>query len=360
MEYKRNLAETLGRLTKLYTGQAKDEIFAKMNVPSEVIRQYAIRHPETYCDYPDIVEREVFWNDYLKERTDILDDSMPAAYLSEFDEGLYTAIVGGEIRFMNNTDWGWVSSMGVPRIKDPEDMLNLKLDTDSKWAKIYLNQLRYFAEKSNGKYGVSHFILIDGLNFIYELRGATNAYYDALDCPEVVEQVFVLARDVNMWVQDTFFDEVGLFQGGTVSNQSQWIPGRIVSESLDPFHMTSVKDFERWGVENIEKVFAHYDGGVFHIHSNGHHLIERAAKIQGVKSITLLDENQNPIKNYMKLAELDKLRGDTPVQIDLPYEIMKQKLEAHELPGNMFFNVLGVPDVDAANRMMDDIKKYRA
>ncbi len=360
MKYKTDLEQTLDRLTRLYSGKAKDEIFAKANVPSEAIRQYAARHPETHCEYPDMVEREQFWDAYLKERTDILDDSIPAAYLSEFDEGLYTAIVGGKIHFMNNTDWGWVSSMGVPCIDRAEDMLALRLDTESEWAQIYLRQLRYFAEKSRGKYGVSHFILIDGLNFILELRGGTNRYYDMLDHPDIVEQVFKLAREVNFWVQDTYFEVCGLFRGGTVSNQCQWVPGRIVSESLDPFHMTSVEDFERWGEENVETVFAHYDGGVFHIHSNGHHLIEHAVRLKGVKSINLLDENHNPVKNYMILDKLDKLRGDIPVHVEMPYELMLQKLRAHELPGNMFFNVNGVPDIDAANRLMEQVRSYRA
>ena len=53
--------------------------------------------------------------------------------------------------------------------------------------------------------------------------------------------------------------------GGTLSNFAQWIPGRIVSESVDPFHMTSVAYFETWGREPAERILSRFDGGVVRV-----------------------------------------------------------------------------------------------
>ena len=40
-----------------------------------------------------------------------------------------------------------------------------------------------FREASRGKFGISHFILIDGLNFVFELLGATQTYLEMVDSP---------------------------------------------------------------------------------------------------------------------------------------------------------------------------------
>ena len=76
---------------------------------------------------------------------------------------------------------------------------------------------------------------------------------------------------------------VPLLEGGTFSNFGQWIPGRIVSESLDPYHMTSVAYFEKWGREPAERILGAFDGGVIHIHGNGRHLFQATSTHHGAE-----------------------------------------------------------------------------
>ena len=48
-----------------------------------------------------------FWDALFAERAAVLDDSVPAAYLSELDQGLYGwEYVGGEVRFMAHPENG--------------------------------------------------------------------------------------------------------------------------------------------------------------------------------------------------------------------------------------------------------------
>ena len=78
----------------------------------------------------------------------------------------------------------------------------------------------------------------------------------------MLKRVIDFAFEVNVLIQDTFFDAGVLLNGGTCSNMFQWVPGKIVSESVDPFHMTSVDDFEKWGREPMERIFDYFDGGI--------------------------------------------------------------------------------------------------
>ena len=146
-----------------------------MSVPSRALDAFAARYPHAECDYPSPVERASFWDDLLRERAGILDDSLPVAYLSEFDQGLYGGILGADVRFLAHPDVGWISSMVPPLLRDLSELDRLRFDPESLWWKRYVKQLDVFVAASQGKWGISHFILIDSLNFVFELhRGHTN------------------------------------------------------------------------------------------------------------------------------------------------------------------------------------------
>jgi hypothetical protein len=133
MEYKQNYNHVIQRLSDLYSGKGKDKIYAKIYTKSKTIEKYADKYPSGEMEYPELGLRASFWEDYLLEQQDIDDDSMPCAYMSEFDEGLYAGLLGAETRFMYNSDWGWVSSMSVPFVKDVTELMKLKPNMDSEW-----------------------------------------------------------------------------------------------------------------------------------------------------------------------------------------------------------------------------------
>ena len=214
--------------------------------------------------------------------------------------------------------------------------------------------------RGRGKWGISHFILIDALNFVFELVGATQTYLSLDESPEMVRRAIDFAFDLNVRVQETFFEAVPALEGGTLSNFAQWLPGRIVSESLDPFHMTSVAYFERWGREPAERIMGHFDGGVIHIHGNGRHLLEAAATLRGLKAILLLDDVGFPPAFDVRGA-IEGPRGRRAGQpLSPPTRRFVERLGRHDLPGGVLYQVQNVPGVDAANRLMEQVRAYRA
>ncbi len=358
MLYKRNHREVLERLSAFYDRGAQDRIFAKMNVPVPALDAYSASTKAGLVDYPDPRERIAFWDAYCSVGADLADDSIPCAYLSECDQGLYGALVGAkDVRYLNDPSWGWVSSMTLPFVGDLSEIASLTLDEDGPWARRYDEQLRVFAKGAAGRFGISHFTLINGMNFLVELRGATNAYLDLVDDPEEVRRVFDFADRVNTWVHRRFFEVVGLLEGGTCSNLAQWLPGRSLGESIDPFHLASPALCEEWGREPVERIFARFDGGIVHLHSNGHHLLEGATTLKGLRLIVFGDEPFNP-PVYLKLDELARRRGDVPIWLAYPFDAFAPALEAKTLPRNVFYNVTGVPDRATANDLMEAVKAY--
>jgi len=347
----------LDRLRSLYTERPQDRIFARMEVETNALRKFAAKYPPGYTDRPDLAQRVAFWDELLAERAAIHDDSIPSAYLSEMDQGLYGGMVGGKVQFMAHPENGWISSMVPPILKDWEGFPKLAIDHQSRWYRFYLQELELFREASQGKFGISHFILIDGLNFVFELFGATQTYLELVDRPEKVREAIEFAYQLNVDVQQTFFQHTRLLAGGTCSNMVEWIPGRVVSESVDPFHMTSIDYFEEWGREPVERILAAFDGGVVHIHGNGRHLLETVSTLRGLKAVFLADDLHFP-PAFSILGKLRRRLGDLPVVVNVEFPDFTAALESQQLEGGVLYKVQHVPDMETANRTMDRVRAY--
>jgi hypothetical protein len=345
------------RLRSLYTEHRQDRIFARMGVQTDALRDFAAKHAPGYTECPDLEERATFWDHFLAERAVIHDDSIPSAYLSEMDQGLYGGIVGGKVQFMAHPENGWISSMVPPLLKNWDGLSGLAIDRQSPWYQFYLKELDAFGKASHGKFGLSHFILIDGLNFVFELFGATQTYLELLDHPDKVREAIEFAYKLNVDVQGTFFEQAPLLEGGTCSNMVEWIPGRIVSESVDPFHMTSVDYFEEWGREPVERILGTFDGGVMHIHANGRHLLPAVSTVRGLKAVFLADDLHYPAA-FSVLGTLRRRLGGLPVVLDAQFPEFVAALDSHTLEGGVLYKVQNVPDMETANRTMDRVREY--
>ena len=354
--YAPHLPDALARLGSLYDRRACDRIFARFPLPTRALKRFADRYGEGFCQYPDVSERIAFWDEHLRELAALEDDNLPVAYLSEMDQGLYGGLLGGEAQFLSDPATGWISSMVKPLLKDWSELDRLRFDPEHPWWRRYLEQLERFVEAAGSKFCVSHFILIDGLNFVFELVGATGTYLALDEHPAEVRRAIELAFHLNVRVQEAFFDRVPLVEGGTASNMAGWLPGgRIVSESVDPFHMTSVDYFERWGREPVERMLRHFDGGVFHLHGNGRHLLEAVCSLSGVKAVFLGDDQPFP-RAFDIRHELRARAGDVPLIVQAEYEPFRAALAERSLPGGMLYVVAGAPDAAAANRLMEQVR----
>ena len=356
--YKKNASSVMERLKLFYERKTPDQIFANFKIPSQTMDEFRENNKAEYISYPAPRERAQFWDHFLEEKMLAEDDSIPSAYLSEFDQGLYGALIGGEIQFLSDPDSGWISSMVKPMYDDLTLFQLRPFDKQHPWFLRYIHQLEVFSEVSRNKFGISHFILIDSLNFIFELVGATKTYLSLFECPEKVQQVIDFAFQLNLEVQKTFFENTPSYNKGTFSNFAQWIPGRIISESVDPFHMTSVDDYEQWGKENIEKMYSQFDGGVLHIHSNGRHLLKAVSELKGLKAIYLLDEKDNPLA-FEVLSELKEQTGDVPLVVGVEGNTFENHLNRNTLLGGVLYVVESDKNVDEVNRVMEKVRKYR-
>ncbi|MHB1355568.1 MAG: hypothetical protein ACYCZF_06295 [Anaerolineae bacterium] len=359
LAYKANCDAVIERLRAFAERRTPDRIYATFGVPytSQTLASFRSLYSEGECVYPDPGERIAFWDSLLAERPQVEDDSLPMAYLTEMDQGLYGGVLGGDVRFVCNTQTGWISSM-VPRLLcDWSEFEHLHFDPNHIWFQHYLKQLQVFQQGAEKKFGIASLVCCDGVNFIFELLGATEAYMSLIDKPEMAQRALELAYQVAGAIQDAFFTQIPLFQGGTFSLNFGWLPGRVVMESVDPFHMTSVAYFEAWGREPLERMLSRFDGGELHLHGNGRHLLEAVSTVKGMKAIILGEDAGYP-PAFTILRALRARAGDMPLGVDVGYDDFSTGLREHSLPGGVLYHVYGAPSVSEANRTMDQVRNY--
>lgn len=358
LEFKRNSQEVLTRLERLWSRQAQDQVFAHIAIPSPALAEHADTHRDGPTDYPDPAQRIAFWETYLAEGRDLEDDWLPIAYLSEFDEGIYTAALGAQIEFIMHAEIGWVSSMSHPLLEDLNDLDQLRIDPSHPQLERMDRQVRLFAERAHGRFGVAAPIIIDALNFVAEARGATQAFFDVMDHPAQVVQLMDLAYDLNVMVQERIYAQVEHYAGGTFVNMGSWAPGRPILFSVDLYHMAQPDYYYTWGQPHIQRMLNHFGGGLLHLHSNGRHLLPHVCNLQGLVCVYLLDEKWaepaiDHLPDYLRQAD------GVPLVVDCSWERFTTDLKTGALPGGVFYHVFGAPSVEEANRVMAEVKKYR-
>ena len=347
------------RMKRLFEERCQDIVLAQMDTPNRAIAEFAKTHESGYCNYPAPEERIAFWDAYARERAAVEDDSAPGVYLTEMDQGLYGGLFGGEVRFLCDPETGWISSMVSPFLNDLSEVDNLSFSDGHAWWQRYVKQLEVFAAGARGKFGISLFTMINSLNFVFELVGATETYLALNDQPERVRKALDLAHEVNVKVHKKFFEKVPCLDGGTFTYQGgPWLTGRIAAESVDPFHMTSADCFEQWGRKAVEKIFAEFDGGVTHLHGNGRHLLEAVSTLKGLKALWLGDDKGYPCA-FDALDDLKCRVGDMPLVCPVPFAPFEEALRSERLVGGVFYTVTGVPDTDTANRCMELVRRHR-
>jgi len=104
--------------------------------------------------------------------------------------------------------------------------------------------------------------------------------------------------------------------------------------------------------------FGRFDGGVLHLHGNGRHLLEAVCSLEGLKAIYFGEDRGFPLAVDI-LDELRRRAGDMPLVVTVDFGTFAAKLERCKLPGGVLYQVQEAPDVEAANRCMEQVRACR-
>lgn len=359
MEYKRNYAQAVERLRIFWARELNDGILAKMNVPNPELKRYLSSDRRIgEVGYPPVEDRIRFWDAHLQVQRDVEDDAVPVAYMTQFDEGLYGAVLGGHIQFLRDPDTGWISSMCPPFLRNLHEIETLSYSEKHPWIQEMQRVYRRMAEYAHERFGMSKVITIDGLNFVVEARGAAQAYLDLQGHPDRVRRLMDFALDYNTWLgdlQDAILDE---YYDSAFSYFLGWVPNRALPISVDAYHMCQPSVYREIGEEYIEQLVAHFGGGVLHLHANGRQLLPYVKRMKGLLGC-MMGNDRGFEPAYALIGTFRQEAGELPLIVNAPWEWFQTELDRRGLPTGVFYLVDDVPSVEVANRTMEKVRRYR-
>jgi hypothetical protein len=349
MRFKKNLNELIARNRKLWNREATGKILAKIDLEtSETMRMWERALAPGICpDYRKMFE--VFLQGF--ERREFLrDDAMPTARPNIGDYG-FGAYVGAEVLF------GEGGAYAKPLLSSLDNLRTLHFDAENPWVRLLEESTRYFAQASEGLCATSIIETCDGLNFAENVFGS-GVFLEIYDHPRELLELFDFAYEVNVRLIELQRRYIRKFDGGYFDLHEEWLPGDCVWLSIDAWGNCSPLDFRRLGKHHVQKMVDRFGAGWLHMHNSHLHLLEEAVSIKGLVGIGILDDPKQ-VPCFGRLAAIQKVTGDIPLQINCRKGPFLELLEQGTLPRNVMYWIdSGVESVDEANEIMERVYEY--
>ena len=357
-----NLEQTLDRLLAFAEHRLDDGILANISVCDKPSPLSPDGEQAYIKECPLIKERENYFKpiiDYFKNiDPSNLCDSIPCTYpTSAFGESIWSAFYGGNITFAGTKDSTW-SHCSESVVKNLNEFTFPELPEDNFWVRKMLETTKYAADKIGASCDFTPFIFYDCLNLLVELRGATDAYMDLYDSPELVTRFMDWSVNANIKIYDAQSNILKDIAGSAMGGHPYKIFSRscIPDLSIDAYGLCNVETYQNFGLEYHKRIVEHYGGGRLHIHANGRHLCKTVSTIKKLCCCQLTDDIGYPAP-WEILEELKDDLYPIPVRIKIPKEIFIRRLNKRELPGGVLYE-FSVEKMSEANEIMKKVFDY--
>jgi len=360
-----NLKQTLDRLLAFYEGRLENGIMASVLFPysDSVKPKDNDENQKASVRECLILEKPWICVDGMKRTAahfrDSLSDIIPHAYPTlNFGESIWSALLGGEIIFSGTDTATWSHCMNPP-VKDLEKFKFPRIEARNPWLMKMLGVTDFFVKNSEPVCDVTPFIIDDGLNLLVELRGASAAYTDLYDYPEIVSRFVDWSVDVNMQVFDAQAALLTEFTDASIGEHPfrKYSMSRIPNMGIDAYGMCDAKIYEQYGLEQHQRIVAHYGGARFHIHGNGRRLCELVARIKGLNYCYMGNDVGFP-PAWTVVGELKKRMYPVQISVEIPKEAFLKGLKEKTIPGGVEYRVLA-ESLSEANKIMEQVFEYK-
>lgn len=364
---KNNLKETVARLKTLYSKKGENQIFARMQVilPAEIKEDIERKASNLSIESVPPVER-IFplWEKYLAFFDTLEDDWVPTIYPHQYDQGIYGAVFGASMHINRvggpgGDGPGGISSMTMPfEDKTYEELQELISRPIEGWLKRLDNDLRYLADKSEGRWGVSVPITCDGLNFAMQIRG-NRTMTDLYDCPDDLKALLQASVDFNIQFVDRQRAAIGMgYEDGVYDFfNAGWMPEKSIPMSVDCYNLCSPDVYAEFGFEYQQQLIDYFGGGNFHVHGNGRHLLEELAKLKGCV-VASIGNDGSDVAAIDNLEEVKRRTGLITPVLSCDRCQFARKLQERSLIGGIYYVVRGLESIEEANRLMNLVRRY--
>jgi hypothetical protein len=368
LDWKANRDEVLDRRRRFYRRELQDGILATLQVATDARQDWEAFQNRwgawqegqlrPFPSNEEVFDRETIG---LQQRGRVEDDWLPVSYsILDAGESMVGAMFGAEMKFMHRP-CGPAVSFCEHLLPDYSQLGSLAFSLESPWTRRFLSIQDYFAEHCNGSFSQHPCLVMDGLNFACEMRGATQMYVDLYEYPQELRALLELGLDFNIRFQEAQMRRTGAYRDGSFVWMGGWVPfPRAISISVDAYVVCSPQTYAEFGYDYQRRLLEHFGHGLLHFHCNRVDLAREVAKLPHLELFQFGGDPHDPKPDHEYLPEMRKAVGDLPMMVAYPYDLFVARLAESGLPPNVHYHVVGKAlAIDEANRLADRVRKYR-
>jgi len=290
---------------------------------------------------------------------DVDDDTIPEAYpTAHFGESVYSAMLGGDVRFVGN---GYQTCSGAkPLLREAADLESLRDYEKNRWVTVFAESARYFAKAAGGDFTLRYFITIDALNLAVELLGSTEAYYALYENEDLLKKIMEFGVGYNHWFY-TFQKQIYEANNRAALGNDFYDLYDRTWHSVDAYDVCDPAMYAAFGFEYQQELIARTGGGMLHTHGTGLlRLLPYITKLKGLSALQIgRDLYSGEELEISHLRDIRRATGDIPLRTSVSVEEFINGVKERSLPGGVEYNC-AVETVDEANRLAAIAKEYRA
>jgi hypothetical protein len=345
--YKPALEETVERYRRLWARESPDRILVKIDV-QDPATPTVMNAMAKVPDYAAMVEE---WEKGFERNRGVEDDNLPVVY-GELGGYIIGGFLGARV--------GWGAGGAYPEklILDMKRWKDyLRFDETNEYYRLHMGYLEYLAERSNGRFGYTEMIVIEGMNFLDCVRHG-DAYTDVYDHPREVKEIFAFASAMSVDLLKRQRRLIPKYEGGRFNFYQIWTPGETVFLSVDAYGQCGPEIFEQFGRRPLQRLIDEFGGGWLHVHSDAMRLLPVYRNLVGLVAIGLEDWIKPPYA-IDHLEEIRGVTGDIPLMLNISKERLLAMIETRTLPGGTLYWVSGIHTTEE-NTVADIAHRYRA
>ena len=245
-----------------------------------------------------------------------------------------------------------------PIIQNWGQAVDVRYDPGNIWVRRALGLARQLVARSAGRYAITPGLLLGPSDICASLRGITQLAADLYEYPDEVRRLARTAAEAWRAFAKALYDIIPLYEGGTVTPWSYWLPGRGAALQEDFCTVVSPRQFREFFAPLDRELARSVDTLWVHVHAGAIHLIDELVKIDEIRGIQIANDGpaSPPIAKVLSAMQLVQRSGKclivrrySPQDLEqiLPY------LSIHRLAIDTY-----VPTVSAAHRWLCLLKRW--
>ena len=290
--------------------------------------------------------------EHLLDRASRVRDDMPPAMTAGGGVYYTGAVFGAPLRVTADM------MTSEPILHDWSRAGEIRYSLENVWARRAMDLASRPVARSRGRYAVTPGLLEGPSDICASLRSPTRLACDLYEYPAEVHGLALMAVDAWKTHAMGLYDRIPLYDGGTVTQWSIWVPGRGAALQEDFSSVVSPSQYRAVFLPLDRELARCADVTWMHIHSGAIHLVEEVLRAEEIRGVQIVQDGVAGPALAKVIPVMQRVQQSGRCLIIRKYSLEELvDILPHLSPRRLAIDTY-CTDVDRANRWVDSLDPW--